>query len=532
MKKFIAKYKYFLLTFAITFVLMMVYQFIWTSPDRLAGNDSYTHLAKAEIMRDSGFEKASYPSIVPFTFWGMIDSDNTLVYDMFLVAVTSISSNITFLKVFVAIVFALAITLFYKLASKSEMNKLTLFILVLASSILNIAFFLKFTELRSLVYSIILFYVTLAILFFYKDHYRLLIPIAFIYSLIHTTVFLVFAPIGILLLVDRKNYKQYLLCFAYVLIGIVLAILVYPSQNFYQILIIQPIIPFIYKMASFPINGAFEVQGDLTNPTYLLISNLVNILAVLFAGVVYVGLILKMFEFKYDKFKFASFVIFVLFFILDLFSRRFSDYLTPTMLIFIVLHKEELSYLLGKLKISFLKYRYIASAGLIVFGVVFLFFFYNKFLKDNLTNTDYKGDKKSNLPETYNASMYINSNVPEGSFIYNTAWEDFPYLIYYSRDYKYATGMELGFLYMYDSKMLRFYQDFRENRGFEEKDGQLIYSREDVEFKSYVSSKFKSNIILMKKGSLEKMTNYMTDNYDDFGLFKLEEDDYYVVYGF
>jgi hypothetical protein len=149
-----------------------------------------------------------------------------------------------------------------------------------------------------------------------------------------------------------------------------------------------------------------------------------------------------------------------------------------------------------------------------------------------LTNTDYKGDKKSNLPETYNASMYINSNVAKGSFIYNAAWEDFPYLLYYSRDYKYASGMELGFLYMYDAKMLRFYQDYRENRGFEDVGGQLIYSRENTEFKSFISSKFKANIILMKKGSLEKMTNYIADNYSMLGLFKLEEDDYYVVYGF
>jgi len=166
--------------------------------------------------------------------------------------------------------------------------------------------------------------------------------------------------------------------------------------------------------------------------------------------------------------------------------------------------------------------------GIAVFGVLF----YNRFLKDNLTNTDYQGNKKSNLPETYATSQFVNNHIPVGSIIYNDAWEDFPYLIYYSQNYRYAAGMELGFMYMYDSEMLRFYQDFRSNSGFEVKDNELVYKYNNKSIKDFIKQKFSSSTILVKKGKGEKMSNYLLENYQKVGLGKAFEDDFYTIYRF
>jgi len=530
MISWLRKNKYYLIIFASCFGLMLLYQFVWTSPDRLAGNDSYTHIAKAEILKEFGFEKASYKEMLPFTYWATINADNTLVYDLYLSILVSIFTSITALKVYISLLFAASATLFYKLINKERRSGLYNCALVFSASVLNIAFLLKFTELRSLVFSIILFYTSLAVLFIYKKKFWLFIPISFFYTLIHTTVFLIFVPIFILIVFDIKNWRKYISAFAYVLIGIGAAVLIYPSSNFYQILAVQPIIPFIYKTASFQIQGAFEVAGDLTNPSYLLISNIVNIFALIVGTIIYFGVIRSKSKINIINIKTASFVLFLLFFILDLFSRRFSDYLTPSMIIFASLHFDDVLLLVKRAKPIVIKYKHILCVILALFLIVFGFFFYQKYLKDNLTNTDYKGDLKSNMPETYQASLFINKSVTKGEYIFNDAWEDFPYFIYYSRDYKYAAGMELGFMYLYDSEMLRFYQDFRDYNGFTETDTDLIYARTNQSFKEIIQTKFKSNTLVIKKGMNEDISNYMLDNYQKLNIKKLYEDSYYVIY--
>jgi hypothetical protein len=532
MKAKILKAKWYIVLFVAAFALMMLYQFVWTSADRLPGNDSYTHIAKAAILKEQGLEKASYASILPFTYWSTIRADNTLVYDYYLLVLTEVLTSIASLKVYIALVFAFTTTLFAKIINYRQSNVLLGAGIALVASVFNIAFLLKFTELRSLVISIITFFITLGILFIYKKRFWILIPVAFVMTLVHTTVFLLFVPIAILLVCDFKAWKKYLSAVGFIFMGIIAAIIVFPSSNFYQILVIQPIIPFIYRTIPFAIDGAFEVKGDLTNPSYLLVSNIINIVA-LFGGLLLYGLALtRKIKFSFERFKLASFLLFVLFFILDLFSRRFSDYLTPAMIIFAILHKDEMLGLLAKVKPIFVKYKYYA----IVFGLIalvgFSYVFYDKYLKDNFTNTDYRGDKKSNMPESWEASMYINKYLSDETYIYNDAWEDFPYLLYYSQNHKYAAGMELGFLYMYEPDMLRFYQDFRSNNGFVDSTNDLIYTREKVSFKQYISDNFKSKTILVKKGKTEKMSKFLLENYQRFGLDKAFDDDYYTIYRF
>lgn len=529
MKKFINKHKFSILIFCITLGLMLLYQFVWISPVRLGGNDSYTHLAKAEILKTSGIEEASYPAILPFTYWASINADNTLVFDYFLIVLTSISSSIAFLKVFIAIYFALAVSLFNKVLVHGQKHRSTIFLIALVGSVFNIAFFLKFTELRSLVFSIVMFFLTLALLFIYKKKYWLLIPIAFIYTLIHTTVFLMFVPIFALLVFDIKNWKKYLSMFLYCITGIFFAVLIYPSQNFYIILAIQPIIPFIYKTIPFKIDGAFEVAGDLTNPGYLLASNVVNILVLVIGLITYTLHYSKKIKLDLDKYKTTSFLLFILFFLLDLFSRRFSDYLTPAMLIFLVLNIDSVFILFTKIKPFIVKNKYLLIVVGLICMIGFSFVFYNKYLKDNFTNTDYKGDIKSDLPESYGASVYINNYIEKGSVIYNNAWEDFPYFIYYSPDYKYAAGMELGFMYLYDPAMLKFYQDFRAMRDFTETGDDLIYT-DNSSFQDFIFTKFDSSVIVIKKGTSEEMSDYLLDNYYTVGVEKAYEDEFYTIY--
>jgi len=531
-KSKIAKNKWYIAIFVAAFAVMMFYQFVWTSADKIPSNDSYSYLAKAAILQRSGLDAASYTHILPFTYWHMLGADNTLGFDYFMIVLTAIFTSIQALKVYIALLFAAMALIFARLLKYPSRDNRAVIALVFISVVGNIAFFLKFIELRPLVYSIILYFLALVLLLIYRRRYWLLAPLAFVMTMIHTSVFLLFIPIFILFILDIKSWRNYLLYLGYIFGGIFLAILVFPGANFYQILAVQPIIPIIYKTIPYPIDGAFEVKGDLTNPTYLVVSNLINLCFIAVLVILYVLHFTGKRKLKLNLQKSTTALLFLLFFALDLFSRRFSDYLTPTMLLFVYWHWDDIFARIANLKpliIKFKTYLSIATViGIAVFGVLF----YNRFLKDNLTNTDYQGNMKSNLPETYATSQFINANIPVDSIIYNDAWEDFPYLIYYSQNYRYAAGMELGFMYMYDSEMLRFYQDFRTDSGFEIKNNELIYKYNNTSIKTFIKQKFTSSTILVKKGKGEKMSNYLLENYQKIGLSKTFEDEFYTIYQF
>jgi len=532
MLKFFQKHKYTFLIILVAFLLMLVYQFIWISPNSLGGNDSYSYLAKAQLLRTLGLGAASYPSLLPFTFWAVIKTDNTLIFDYLVAGLLYIGTSIAFFKIVISILFACSSVVFYKVASQKVRYSLPVFIFILVCIFGNIAFFLKFAELRPLIFSIVLYFLTLSILFLYNNKNLFLIPIAFAYTLLHTTVFLTFVPVVALAIFDHKNWKSYLQSLLYLFIGITLAVLIYPAPNFIEILAIQPIIPFIYRTIPFKIDGAFEVAGDITNPGYLLASNVINILMLASAILLYGLHLSKKFRFKMDRFKLTSFSLFGLFFCLDLFSRRFSDYLTPTMIVFGLLHFDDFAKL-AKLTWPFiLKHKYALISVALVLFIGFSFVFYNKYLKDNFTNTDYQGNEKSDLPDPYGPAAYIDSNIAKDSYIYNDAWEDFPFFAYYAPNYKYAAGMELGFMYLYDHSMLHFYQDFRADNGFKDTGSDLIYTLCNISFKDYIHSNFKSNLLVIKKGNSEKMSKFLLDNYSRFGLKKVFENDFYTLYQF
>lgn len=510
---------------------MLLYQFYWIGPDRLAGNDSYTHITKSELIlsKDRGLKSASYPNILPFTLWGKLESDNTIPFDLFITPF--IGTNYLFkTKIYISLMYALIGAIAFHLANKKIRNSILLFTVIISSFILNVGFFLKFTELRSLVLSVLFYFLTGYILFIYRRKYYLLILIAFLYTMLHTTSFLMLIPVGSIFLFEPERWKSHMKQAGFIIIGILLAVIIFPSNNFLQTFIWQPLIPFHYILADFSIDGAYEVKGDWRTPYNLLLSNGINMLIASITITIYLS---KRSLKKFTASQKASLIAFLGVIFLDLFSRRFSDYMTLSGLLVFILHYQLY------IKYAETLYKYLIRSKLAIGGIItFIFitiifgslFLYSRFLKDNLSNQNSSGEIiSSSEPEPFGAGRFLNENYPNGTYVYNAAWEDFPFIFYKAREFKYAAGMEVGFMYLYDKEMLRFYQDFRAKENFELKESELIYIPEDIPFDQYISSKFNSNLIMLKKGRFEIMTQYLKDNASILGLDTVYEDPYYII---
>ncbi len=57
------------------------------------------------------------------------------------------------------------------------------------------------------------------------------------------------------------------------------------------------------------------------------------------------------------------------------------------------------------------------------------------------------------------ASEWITANVPSGSIIFNTDWDDFPMLYYYNPDYAYVAGLDPTYLYDKEKELWQLYAD-------------------------------------------------------------------------
>lgn len=69
------------------------------------------------------------------------------------------------------------------------------------------------------------------------------------------------------------------------------------------------------------------------------------------------------------------------------------------------------------------------------------------------------GVKSEADPEAYlGASEWIARNVPKGSVIFNTDWDDFPMLFYYNPDYAYVVGLDPTYLYDQSPELWRLYE--------------------------------------------------------------------------
>jgi len=69
------------------------------------------------------------------------------------------------------------------------------------------------------------------------------------------------------------------------------------------------------------------------------------------------------------------------------------------------------------------------------------------------------GVKSEADPEAYKgAAEWIAGNVPKGSVIFNTDWDDFPMLFYYNPDYAYVVGLDPTYLYDKSPELWRLYE--------------------------------------------------------------------------
>lgn len=519
-------------------LFMLFYQFVWIGKERLAGNDSYTHITKAELLLKDGINAASYKNILPFSMWGELDADNTIPFDILITPLVG-DNYLIKIKIYIALLFAVLGVYSYTILSTSiekSYEKFVAISITLLSFIINVGFFLKLTELRSLVLSVLLYLMALHLIFIYKKKEWLLIPIAFVYTLIHTTSFLLIIPIGIFLVVNPEKWKEYFQYTLYIICGIIAAALIFPTNNFLEIIVWHPLIPINYLLADFPIEGAYEVKGDWRTPHNLLITNGLNIICLLTILFIYIKSFYKGgFKgiFKYSVEQRAGLLTFFTFVLLDLFSRRFSDYITIICIVTITLHWDLLRQLFYNLREIFIKKKpllYAIFLVLLLVTPIVIYTFYVSFIKDNIENVNHDGEKiVSSEAEPFGVGRFISKQYAEDTYIYNSAWEDFPFIFYQGRDLKYAAGMELGFIYFYNKDMLEFYQDFRANRNFEIINGELRYMPFNVDSHNFIKENFKSRVILLKKGKYEPMTNRLIENKEELNLNIVYEDPFYIV---
>ena len=511
--------------FLSVFVVFALYQFLWIGASQLAGNDSYTHLAKTNIFITEGFEEAKYEHMLPYTAWTDLHTDNTLVYDLLIAPLTYFPNQIIAAKLFTCLLAGVIASVFFTVSVRiSKRSKLSLAATLLLFA--NYAFFLKFTELRSLVFSILFFFLTAAVVLYGRRRYYLLSPIAFFYTLLHTSAFLMLLPLVVVLLADLKQFKHNLLMFAYSILGMLAAVLIFPAPNFLQIFVLQPVIPLFYLRSAFEIEGAYEVKGEIRTPLNFLITNLFSTFVLLS---LLAAIIRNRYFRKLTPGQSASILLFVILVTLTFISRRFSEYISPAALLMVSINAEFISRQFIKLKGILQKNAKIKLAFVLLVLIslpVFAFVFYTKFIRDNLE----RADLGQGLPDSYNAAVFANTRLPEGALLFNHDWTDFPFFAYYAPVHKYAAGMELGFMYLHNPYMLRFYQDFRSYRNLEIRDGELIYTLNNLNAFHLIQSEFGSNYLLMRKGKSEKTTALLLQNYQEFGLEKEFEDENYVIF--
>jgi hypothetical protein len=146
-------------------------------------------------------------------------------------------------------------------------------------------------------------------------------------------------------------------------------------------------------------------------------------------------------------------IVSVMFLLMAFKSRRFIEYWPPFAVLFAAFALGPVLERLGRTRIARMRDRLIASVTAAM-AVVFSLFVMGTVLLQ--ARADVRAEAS---PYAYQgAGEWIAAHTPKGAMIFNTDWDDFPMLFYYSPDNAYAAGLDPTYLYNRDPKLWKMYE--------------------------------------------------------------------------
>ncbi|TSC56488.1 MAG: hypothetical protein G01um101418_305 [Parcubacteria group bacterium Gr01-1014_18] len=143
---------------------------------------------------------------------------------------------------------------------------------------------------------------------------------------------------------------------------------------------------------------------------------------------------------KMSKESLFFFLVSALFFILTLKSRRYIEYAVPFGVLFGAFVFRDWNFTWNDVRRAINKKIVLYILCFSILWALYQFLF----LKDAVGG--FRWDRYSH------ASLWISENIPKGSLVFNSDWDDFPILYYRGKDFYYMTGLDPTFMYRYSSE--------------------------------------------------------------------------------
>lgn len=421
-----------LLVFILFSVILSIMQF--TVPS-IIGFDGYLNIKVAEIIRDEGL-LTEFPYVENIILNDDY-SDIQILFRIFLIPFTFLGLTLG-AKIFTILMGAVCFTVFYWFLYKNKIRYPLFFSLFYLFSAETLMY--RFMLPRQM--PLLITFLILTLYFLQKRRYIALGIVSYIYVLIHSGFVIQLFLISAYFVIDRVFSKKfdYKLIF-YGFIGSVLGI------------ILNPYFP---GNISLLYTQIFEVN---------LLSNLFNVewkpwsiiefvkfnfsVAIFFVFSLFVLVRNK----KINKNQAFFLVSSLLFLVLTITSRRMQEYLIPFSLLMLVFFLKDY---MKKVEIS--KQLKIST---IILLLVLAGFNYNLLRQDIKNNSFF-----SNYD---NCISFMNSEIPEGSRIFNNAYA-FSYLFFNNDNLRYSHGIDLTYSYLHDKEKFERYMKILQGELKEEKD--------------------------------------------------------------
>lgn len=440
------------LIFALFFAIFSLIQF---SSYNLADVDPYYHIKYAELFRTLGIkETLNNFSVGEYTILNQYPTDLSFFYHILLIPFTFgdliIGSKIS------AILFASLIFAAFAWILKKFQIKYSFFwtlLLFAASSQFIFRLILPRAFVLSILFLILGFYLIT------KKKYSWLFILSVFYALTYTASPLILVISFFYLIteyIQTKKFDWKLL--VYPAAGILIGLIIRPDfpQNIYTIFV-QNFYVLFYKLKGVKLNIGAELYPISANLSDNLILLILFDLSLAFLMIDFIGKRIK--KDASSLIRLYTFILALFFCLLTLISQRFFEYWTPFTLFFAAFSFKYISEdrYWRNLIVEFFKVvqKFFAQVRRLktpTFIGLCLIIIYSGYFNASLTiaslkETDFSFDKYQG------AGQWLKKNTLQGSIVFNSSWDNFPQLFFYSHQNYYLVGMDPTFMYLYDQKL-------------------------------------------------------------------------------
>jgi len=439
---------WYLLIFLVAFLFLFYLQY----NSAFADPDSFYHIKISEVLRDQGILD-KFPWL-KYTVLNDSYTDQHWLYHVLMVPFVSFLQPIVGGKVYTVLLGAILITVFYWLLKKLHVKWAPAFALVL---LLVNPFVFRISLLKAPVFSLLFLLIGLYLIFSYR--YKSLFVLSFLYVWSYGGFLLILLMTGLYALISfllthspRHYFRNFfrdkdVKLFLASLLGVSAGVIINPffPQNlkfYWQQLVQIGIINYQDKIG---------VGGEWYPYKFTeLIPNTIFVSLILVFALLMFFLKIK----KQRRVTITLFILFSVFLLLTLKSRRYVEYYVPFAVLFgaVIISRfwqmPEMQEMLKTFRQNFRQRRLL----MIVVGmylVIVIPFVAIRDIKSNKTSLD------QGIPSTkFAAAMtWLKNNSQPGEIVLHSDWDEFPVLFYHNSHNYYIVGLDPTFMYNYDQSL-------------------------------------------------------------------------------